>query len=66
MFYQTPETFKEMWRQVSEETGTTWTVEAKMLDLGKWGLQLEDYIWMEKDNRALDFVVQRADLPQQE
>ena len=36
MFYQTPETFKEMWRQVSEETGTTWTVEAKMLDLGKW------------------------------
>ena len=61
MFYHTPQTFREMWKQVGHETETTWKVEAKMLDLGEWGLQPEDYAWMEKDNRALNFVVWREE-----
>ena len=63
MFCHTPQTFQKMWEQVGNETGTTWKVEANMLDLDEWGLQPEDYAWMEKDNRALNFIVQRENGP---
>ena len=63
MFYHTPETFKEMWVQAAASTGTEVNVECDMMDLGEWGLQKEDYSWMDPEFRALDFVVREAHKP---
>ena len=60
MFYHTPETFKEMWKEAETGTGTKWDVECTLMDLGDWGLEKEDYSWMDPEFRALDFVVKEV------
>ena len=60
MFYHTPQTFKEMWKKAEMETGTKWEVECTMIDLAEWGLQVEDFSWMDPEFRALDFVAREV------
>ena len=63
MFYHTPKTFKEMWAKSAASMGTRLEVECNAMDLGEWGLQREDYSWMDPEFRALDFVVREVVKP---
>ena len=61
LFYHDVDSFNELWRQVAEETGTRWAVDASLVDLSQWGAEKEDYEWMSADSRGLNFVVTRSD-----
>ena len=59
MFYHTPKTFTKMWEEAGASLETRLEVKCDLVDLGEWGLQEEDYSWMDSEFRALDFVVVR-------
>ncbi|KAK3173825.1 hypothetical protein OEA41_007157 [Lepraria neglecta] len=60
-FFHTPETWREMWRQVQRETGTEWEVESSLRPLKEWGLEDEDSAWMGPAARGFEFIVRRVD-----
>ena len=62
-FFHTPDTWKEMWRQVQEETGSEWVVESSLHNLREWGLEDEDLTWMGPAARGFEFIVRRIDNP---
>ncbi|MCJ1270149.1 hypothetical protein MMC22_010045 [Lobaria immixta] len=59
MFFHNVETFKKLWRDIGIETGTTWTVDAVLVEMEEWGLEKEDYEWASKTQRGLNFSVTR-------
>ena len=62
MCLQNSQSWKELWKVVAEKTGVPWEVSfSREVDLGEWGLQYEDYKWMNPRNCAFDFVVERKD-----
>ena len=64
MFFHDETTFRAMWDEVEQRTGTRWHVRVKTVvigDVGFWG-PLEDYKWMSDDARGLQFVLTRAQL----
>ncbi|KAK3686957.1 hypothetical protein LTR37_019311 [Vermiconidia calcicola] len=52
--------FKEMWKQAGEETGTKWETEAWLRSWDFLGLNAEDTKWMEDRDAILDFVITRT------
>ncbi|KAK3698877.1 hypothetical protein LTR37_016754 [Vermiconidia calcicola] len=54
-----PASFKEMWRQAGEETGTKWETEAWLRSWEFMGLDAGNTKWMEPGDAILDFVVTR-------
>ena len=60
MFYHNVDSFNELWRQVADETGTGWAVDALLVELSQWGAEKEDYDWMSAASRGLNFVVTRS------
>ena len=60
VFYHDVDSFNELWRQVTAETGTRWVVDALLVDLSQWGVEREDCDWMAADRRRLNFVVTRS------
>ena len=60
-FIHNPDTWREMWRTIGEETGTQWIAESWLRDLKDWGLESEDSGWMGAAARAFEFIVRRVD-----
>ena len=62
MFFHNNESWGKLWKAVEENTGTRWRVtHSRLVDLGEWGLQPEDYSWVDQRKRAFDFVVERVE-----
>ena len=59
MFKHNPESFERMWKQVGEETGTTWRVEAN-LEVMSWAGFTKAGKWGDPDSRLLRFSVHRG------
>lgn len=59
MFNHDVESFNELWRQVGEDTNTSWKVEAELGDLKALGLESRDVAWMRPGNMLLQFAVTR-------
>lgn len=59
MYDHNADSFRELWRQVGEETGTRWIVKAELGDLKILGLEKEDIAWMRPGNMLLQFSVIR-------
>ncbi|KAG4428352.1 hypothetical protein IFR05_016167 [Cadophora sp. M221] len=60
-FWHDEETFKELWRQVGEETGTKWVADATLKSWEEGGLDPKDTAYLGPDTRFLGFVVRRLD-----
>lgn len=61
MFIHNVESWYELWRQVGEETGTKWHINAKLVDLKEWGTEKKDTVWMDQYPMGIDFVVTRLE-----
>jgi ubiquinone/menaquinone biosynthesis C-methylase UbiE len=61
MCFHNAKSFKEMWERVSEETNTSWEVEAEEVHLSKWGMEPEDYAWMGPNILGVNFTITRGD-----
>ncbi|KAH6710714.1 hypothetical protein BKA61DRAFT_634327 [Leptodontidium sp. MPI-SDFR-AT-0119] len=60
-FWHDEETFKELWKQVGEETGTKWVAEATLKSSEEGGLDPKDTADLGPETRFLGFVVRRLD-----
>lgn len=59
-FYHDEESFRRMWRQIEDETGIKWTIEAvDLCPLAEWRMPKEDFQWMGEDKMGLSFHVSR-------
>ena len=53
-------TWQELWKQVGEETGTTWSVETSMQPLEDWGYEVEDTAWMGLGAMGFEYICRRT------
>lgn len=60
MYFHNAESFKKLWDEVAQETGTAWTVDVELVTLDNWGLNLDDYEWMGLHNRGVNFACTRV------
>ena len=60
-YYHDAETFKTMWQQIGEETGTNWEIETELGALEKLGLEKEDLEWMSPGSCLLQFAATRLE-----
>jgi hypothetical protein len=58
MYRHDPVTFEKLWKQVGDETGTSWKVDAKLDTVEGFG-QGQKVAWMGPDVRRLIFSVER-------
>jgi len=58
-FYHNNDSWSMIWEEVQKKTDTKWQVECECIELGEFGLEIEDYNWMSANARALKFVVTR-------
>ena len=58
-FYHDEESWRKMWNEVGEATGTTWALEVEVGEHDILGLKQDDFIWMGPYARALRFVARR-------
>lgn len=59
-FYHDQESWRKMWNEVGEATGTTWALEVEVGEHDVLGLKQDDFIWMGSYARALRFVATRT------
>ena len=59
-YHHSPETFKAVWKELGEETGTKWEVDARWRPLIGWGLQKADTFWMGPDAVGVEFAATRV------
>lgn len=56
MFLQNPESWKQMWKEIGEETGTEWKVDA---ELREWPVVGQAVSWHREGTRRIFFSVRR-------
>lgn len=54
------ETWRDLWRQVGQETNTNWSVETRMQPLREWGYEKEDTDWMGPGAIGFEFICRRV------
>ena len=59
-FYHDEESWRKMWNEVGEATGTTWDLEVEVGEHDLLGLKQDDFVWMGPFARALRFVATRT------
>ena len=59
MYIHSLQTFKDIWHQLGVETGTSWVVDARLVELEAWGMEPEDKAWMDQPAKGVDFVITR-------
>ena len=60
MYRQNPESFKKLWDQVGEETGTKWEVQAWMRSFIDMQFDPKDAAWMEDGVGIIEYAVERV------
>lgn len=56
-----PESFRRIWDQVENETGTEWSCEAQLKTHEEIGWDQKDFKHLREDSRVIQFVVSRTD-----
>ena len=55
-----PESFRQLWKKVGEETGTEWRCEARMRRWEDMAWDPKDWTWLEDGAQVIEFVATRA------
>ncbi|KAI9657135.1 MAG: hypothetical protein M1821_003301 [Bathelium mastoideum] len=60
-YWHNPDTWKQMWDVIEQETGTKWVTEAKLKTFEEMGWRTSDWWYIGDCARLLQFVVQRIE-----
>ncbi|KAF2095369.1 hypothetical protein NA57DRAFT_59386 [Rhizodiscina lignyota] len=59
MYFHNVESLEKLWKEVGEETGTSWTVDAKLLSVSDAGYPKKFQDWFGSSGRYIFFVITR-------